>query len=282
MNIYFEPIKKIVEALKIQGARNDYIVNAVKEYLQLRVLNCLYNNRRYNQQLIFTGGICLRLCFALPRLSEDLDFDYTGNLDIEKLSDDLENYFSKIMMLPQVTTTIKGKSRKIYIKLPILNDLGLAFGGSAILYLKVEAAPLRAVMQPAEITPISREGLYFFIQRFSLSDLMAGKINAFLTRMFYKGKTNEVDFKGRDVFDLIWYAGQGIKPNFKRLEGLLAGTIYEGKSEEEILGLVQQKLNAVKKQHVLLDVGQFIQDQAMLENFLDHYLDIFAQYCRQY
>jgi len=54
--------------------------NVVKEYLQILVLSFLYSEAQY-QQLIFYGGSCLRHCFGLPRLSEDLDFIALRKID---------------------------------------------------------------------------------------------------------------------------------------------------------------------------------------------------------
>ncbi|MBU0579152.1 nucleotidyl transferase AbiEii/AbiGii toxin family protein [Patescibacteria group bacterium] len=54
-----------------------YVRNLLKESLQYYVLNYVYNSA-YAEQLLFKGGTCLRFCFDLPRLSEDLDFDIVG------------------------------------------------------------------------------------------------------------------------------------------------------------------------------------------------------------
>ena len=56
-----------------------FVRSALKEVLQDYVLNFVYNNKTY-KDLIFTGGTCLRKVYGLPRLSEDLDFDYLETL----------------------------------------------------------------------------------------------------------------------------------------------------------------------------------------------------------
>ncbi|MBI3559081.1 nucleotidyl transferase AbiEii/AbiGii toxin family protein [Candidatus Gottesmanbacteria bacterium] len=51
-----------------------YLRNLLKEILQFYTLNFIYSSR-WGKDFLFKGGTCLRICFDLPRLSEDLDFD---------------------------------------------------------------------------------------------------------------------------------------------------------------------------------------------------------------
>ncbi|MCX5750655.1 MAG: nucleotidyl transferase AbiEii/AbiGii toxin family protein [Candidatus Saganbacteria bacterium] len=273
-----EQIKILVELYRNKGLRDDYIVNILKEYLQLRVLSFVYNSKDFNQKLIFTGGTCLRFCFNLPRLSEDLDFDYEGKLNIKKLADETVHYLTVNQKIPNVTYTLKGKNNKIYIKFSMLDQLGLSYENSKVLFVKVEPTPCPQAPQKTEVSAISKDGLYFYIKRYSLSDLMSGKIHAFLTRSFYKGKENEVDFKGRDAFDLIWYMGQGVVPNLKRLDKLLEGTKYSKLKWLALLEEIGEKLKGLKKQHLVLDLKQFIEEYSLLEQFLSNYLQVFEQY----
>lgn len=46
----------------------------LREYLQIIILNSIYKNNR-GKRLFFTGGTALRYFYAMPRFSEDLDFD---------------------------------------------------------------------------------------------------------------------------------------------------------------------------------------------------------------
>ena len=111
---------------------------------------------------------------------------------------------------------------------------------------------------------------------------MSGKLNAFLTRAFFKGSKNEVDFKGRDVFDLIWYMGQEVQPNFERLKGLLEGTRYQNHSWEKILNTIGEKLEKIKREYIIIDIQQFIEDKNAVNSFIDNYLQVFEQYYRKY
>lgn len=267
-------------ALKNKGLPEAYIINRLKEHLQLRILNYLYNRKSYNRKLIFTGGTCLRFCFDLPRLSEDLDFDYEGDLDAGEIGRVVARHLEESLQIKDIRCSVKGENRKIYLKFPVLEELGLSFGGSRVLYLKIEPMPAPKAPASMEVSPISKEGFYFFIRRYSLPDLMAGKINAFLTRVFVKGSDSEGDFKGRDVFDLIWYMSRNIQPNWERLKILLAGTNYENRGWPGLLGDIEKKLKNTKKSHISGDIQYLIEDQNALRAFLSNYPEIFRQYSR--
>src|SRR5450830_585010 len=97
--------------------------NLLKEYLQVIVLDYIYSHSDYSN-LIFYGGSCLTHCFGLKRLSEDLDFvDIKKEIEISRLARDLEEYFRKNTDL-NLTATVQ--KFRIYLKFPILRELGLA------------------------------------------------------------------------------------------------------------------------------------------------------------
>jgi hypothetical protein len=211
-------------------------------------------------------------------LSEDLDFDYEGQLDTGKLKSDLIDYFSSSLCLPLLDASLKGKKDKIYLKFPILKGLNLAYGRSHVLYLKIEPALCPVAPKTVEITTINRDGLYFFVRRYSLADLMSGKIHAFLTRAYFKGKENEIDFKGRDLFDLVWYMGQNILPNLERLQILLSDTSYAGLGWRTLLDKIGEKIKKMGKRQIVNDIQQFIETPEVLEQFLLNYFCVFEQY----
>ena len=68
-----ESLKKII-AQNGRLKRNDYLLNLLKEELQAHILNFIYTTKDY-QELIFTGGTCLRKVYGLDRLSVDIDQD---------------------------------------------------------------------------------------------------------------------------------------------------------------------------------------------------------------
>ncbi|MBS3067672.1 nucleotidyl transferase AbiEii/AbiGii toxin family protein [Candidatus Micrarchaeota archaeon] len=57
--------------------------NAEKEYFQEMMLYSIYS--LVGKELLFKGGTCLYKIYKLNRFSEDLDFDISKSLDVEKL-----------------------------------------------------------------------------------------------------------------------------------------------------------------------------------------------------
>ena len=112
---------------EVLSSQNDplYIRTLLKEELQNYILNYVYNSAQY-KNLIFTGGTCLRKVYSLPRLSEDLDFDYIKKFKLELFSKDIQSYFISNLQYKEVNTKINKNKNTIYIKFPsILNQLGL-------------------------------------------------------------------------------------------------------------------------------------------------------------
>ncbi len=64
----------------------------LKEVLQAQVLDFIYNHPRY-RRLNFYGGTCLHVVYDLDRLSEDLDFDISPEIDLSNLAADLTTLF---------------------------------------------------------------------------------------------------------------------------------------------------------------------------------------------
>ncbi|MEM9895478.1 MAG: nucleotidyl transferase AbiEii/AbiGii toxin family protein, partial [Bacteroidota bacterium] len=63
----------------------------MKEYLQCKILQAVFDSSAYSDKLCFLGGTCLRLVHENTRFSEDLDFD---NFDLSE--DDFKSISSVI------------------------------------------------------------------------------------------------------------------------------------------------------------------------------------------
>lgn len=211
--------------------------NVVKEYLQVLALLFIYSDEDC-QNLIFYGGSCLRHCFDLPRLSEDLDFiDLKKKVDLEKLGAGLKIFFKKEI---NVEPNIKIQKFRIYLKFPILYDLKLArVPESNLLNIKIEVYKEFDFCHDykVEIIPLFKFGSSVLVKTLDMSSLMATKINAILRRKWEKtDKKGNVlaTVKGRDYFDLMWYLGKNISPNLK--------CIYDNavNLKEELLRIIEK------------------------------------------
>jgi len=191
---------KTVYEQNIDNANLAYVRNVLKEVVQNYVLNFIYNSKEY-KDLIFTGGTCLRKFYNLNRLSEDLDFDYEGELDLEKLQNDLKDYFTKKLGVKNVS--FKVKNYTIFMKLPILREVGFAGpNDSEILMVRIDFAAKRPSKPETEYKEFIYNGFSFIGRLYNFKSLFLNKTDAFLNRVFKRGDEQKTDFKGRDAFDM--------------------------------------------------------------------------------
>lgn len=264
-------IQKIVQKMQRENLPAGVIKNHIKEYLQFYVLDFIYNSP-FNKKFIFTGGTCLRICYGLNRLSEDIDFDIIGSVDMEAFANDVYAHFVKKLQHKDVEFSIKGKNDKIYLKFPILKSLGLAdAGASDKLYIKIETTPVTIKNYGLEITPVDRERLNFLVQHYDLPTLMACKINAIFQRVYFKGKNNEISFKGRDVYDLIWYLEKGAHPNMSVIKGTLGIA-----SEKALFEKIYKKVGNYRSDHLLKDLENLFDNQVFIKNWAENFKTILA------
>ncbi len=111
-------LQKIVDAGREANKPLEYIKIELKEALIMRTLDFIYNSPNY-KDLIFTGGTALKIIGQTNRLSEDLDIDYEGNVDIKKLAEDLSSYY-KQLGFNDLQYTIRGEEKILTIKFPVL------------------------------------------------------------------------------------------------------------------------------------------------------------------
>lgn len=67
-------------ALKLQAEIGIDVQQLIREEVELAFLNRLFASP-LSDRLIFKGGTALRLVYASPRFSEDLDFSVTDEID---------------------------------------------------------------------------------------------------------------------------------------------------------------------------------------------------------
>lgn len=269
-------LKDIVADKKRMGVDNAVIVNFLKEYLQYPVLDFIYNGKEYND-FVFVGGSCLRICFDGPRLSEDLDFDLPAEswkkFDLKAFAEKAAAVFRTKYLLP---VEIKTQSDyRIYLKFPILKELGLAGrSDSDLLFVKVEPNKMSFADSAVEITTISRFGYNFTVRNYKREFLMIGKICAILERVWFKGDKNEIDIKGRDFFDLYWYLQNNVEPDWGVLQQKI-GISDRLELRKKILAVIDEK---VTEQKLAFDLKKFFPDQMFVETFCKNYKDLVMKY----
>lgn len=264
-------LERIAEELRSKGQMDAYVRNALKEYLQVYVLYFIYTSSEYKQNLIFTGGTCLRHFFGLERLSEDVDFDYIDPLDTKILLKGLSDHLTTKYQYANFSTSLKQNGQQILLKFPVLKKLGLANEGeSDLLYIKIDLSPIPSKNYATLTTAKSSFGLNYAARHYDLPSLMAGKLHAILTRRHQKGSENRNTIKGRDYFDLLWFIKEGVQPNIQRLSDMLSQPM----TLRELEVLVDEKVDQFMKKHrgdFESDISPLIQDSNILESYVGHY-----------
>ncbi len=264
-----ELLKPIIEEKRQLGVPKAVTVNYLKEYIQYLVLHQIYNHAEF-RRLVFKGGSCLRVCFGLPRLSEDLDFDYEKTRFSGGFLTDLENYLSleiRSKYFPLLETKIQSTGR-LYLKFPLLYKLGLAdTSESDKLYVKIETEAALLPKAGFALMPVSKFGFNFMAYHYDLPTLMTGKIHALLHRLWFRGTSQEIDIKGRDFYDLYWFLQNNCKPNWPSLK-----KITRIQSEKELFTVLMERIRTtVTPQKLSYDLKNFLPDPVFVSDFSRNY-----------
>jgi predicted nucleotidyltransferase component of viral defense system len=250
----------------------------LKEYLQAYTLDFLYNHPQY-RKLNFYGGTCLHVIYGLNRLSEDLDLDNSGGIDLSHLEVDLLSYFRGNLGYADVTAKMQLGEwgiQRTTLKFPILYALGLTSHTNEPLHLKVEVSPQKQVAILRK-TPILLYGRSFVASHFSLETMMAGKMLACLERNFQKGIAG-TEIKGRDYYDLLWFMQQKIQPLEEKLskDGLNQYTVKS--AMQALFG----KVEGIKIVDLAEDLLPLFEQRSFIETWLEAFKDNFREYVKDY
>ena len=191
------------------------LMNATHEVMQQITLAGLYRGGFFNQAA-FYGGTCLRIFYELQRFSQDLDF----SLLQEDTNFALENYFEVIIVEfkalgKEVFISKKMKTARTNVESAFLKEnthiYNLQFSNEKQIKIKIEVD----THPPPDFTTEFKLLLLpfsFMTRCYTLPDLFAGKMHAFLFRNW----KNRV--KGRDWYDFEWYVRNNITLNFNHLQ----------------------------------------------------------------
>lgn len=181
----------------------------LKEYLQYKVLNIIFNSD-YANKLVFLGGTALRIIYGNTRFSEDLDFDNLGlnETDLIQLGSDIKTNL-ELEGLDVEIKTVTRKAYRIKIKIPkLLFNVGLSPLPEQKILLQVDTTPQNFDYIPGKP----------FLNKFEIfTRIFAVPKNLLLSQKIYTA-VNRKRTMGRDFFDIIFLFGRGAKPNYLYLE----------------------------------------------------------------
>jgi len=196
--------------------------NSFKEELQFYVLNFIYHHPKYSKWIMY-GGSALRIIHGLDRMSVDLDFEIPHAITekfLEELKKETEDHFFNTYGAGAGFLVVKTTARGLLLKFNISEEL--SFGHpSKQLHVKIDLNHFVAPKTVIERRPINRDQLSFIIMTYNMGTLMASKIAAIFLREQRGVNKNLYDYKGRDIYDLLWYMNKKSEPDFDYLNAKL-------------------------------------------------------------
>lgn len=249
----------------------------LKEFLQAYTLDFLYNHPLY-RKLNFYGGTCLHVIYGLNRLSEDIDLDNSGSIDLSNLENDLLTYYRSNIGYTDVTSKTQIGEWGVWrttLKFPILYTLGLSSHTNEPLHLKVEVSQHKQI-SIVHRTPVYLFGRSFVAAHFSLETMMAGKMLACLERNFQKGEGATI--KGRDFYDLLWFMQQKIQP----LEEKLARDGRQSYTVRSAMELLADKIAVLSVTDLAEDLLPLFEQRSFIEAWLEEFKERFQEYVKNY
>lgn len=253
----------------------DDSVRALREIIQEVALLGLWR-AKFFEHAAFYGGTALRILYGLDRFSEDLDFSllapssdfnlarYTASLEEELLA------FGFNVRVEMVDKAVESAVQSAFLKANTRSELLVIESGEELMG-QVAAGQVLKVKIEVDTDPppgFSTQTRYllqpipFAVRCYSLPDLFAGKMHAILFRKW----KNRV--KGRDWYDLIWYAANHPQLNLAHLEQRMRQTgHWSGElslSPVAFSDLLFEAIDRLDVNQARKDVAPFVKDQQML------------------
>lgn len=234
--------------------------NIARQYMQREILASLSGSMAF-RSVAFVGGTCLRFLHDLKRYSEHLDFSLESH-DHYMPCQWMENI--RLALTHQgFAPAVSWRERRAvdfgWVKVPeILHELGVAGTETQHLSIKIEVDRNPPAGARCETTALAVPRL-MAVRHYDLSSLMAGKINAVLSRSYAKG---------RDWYDLLWYLAKRIEPNLLVLDNGLEQTpsAYCSDAGDWRRGVLE-RLRSLDWTAVVRDVRPFLEEPEELTAF---------------
>ena len=264
-------------------------INALREIMQSIALMALSRGGFFNHAA-FYGGTALRMLYGLNRGSEDMDFsllreddgfhlgDYASCMKKEFASFGLDATFAVKLKLERTNIQagfLKGNTQAQLLCIGLDRALARRIHSRSEMKIKVEVDVCPPDGFSTEVKYLYQP-LPFAVRAYALPDLLAGKLHAVLFRRWGSR------VKGRDWFDLAWYAGRHPEYDLGHLESRArqsgdytddAPLTDEGLHQMLVERLAQVDIHALKE-----DVLPFVRDVRSLELWSrEFFLDVFSR-----
>ncbi|MFN0117527.1 MAG: nucleotidyl transferase AbiEii/AbiGii toxin family protein [Elusimicrobiota bacterium] len=249
---------------------------ALREILQEIALLGLWR-AKFFEKAAFYGGTALRILYNLDRYSEDLDFSLMQpdlEFDLSQYLNALEREirsfgFDVTVTKKEKTKTsqiqsafMKADTQKHLILIESSEKIGRQIPAGQALKIKIEVdtnPPLGFKTEPKFLLrPIP-----FSVKVFTLPDLFAGKMHEVLCRRW----KNRV--KGRDWYDLVWYAANHPQLHLAHLEKRMLQSGHLKQSEKltskRFFSMTSKAIDSLNVEQARQEVEPFVKNADSLQ-----------------
>jgi len=257
-------INNLLPYYPVELQKDEYKMFILKEYLQYKVLNIIYNSP-WGKNLIFIGGTCLRLMYDFRRFSDDIDFDFHGKYNLNDHMDMCEFVCKELIREGVDVETDKQKKIRegtdamtCYINFPgILYKQGIDNNPNKKLFIKIDAQyqDTGTYKYNCESRLLNKFDIVRLINIAPVSVLYSMKLCAILSRA-----------KGRDFYDIMELINK-TKPDKDFLLNRLAHkknpiTLNSSKHLKE---LILEKLENIDWSEKISEVSKYLHKQAEID-----------------
>ena len=268
-----EAIRQILATYEIRSLEDS--LRALREVMQEISLLGLWRSKFF-EKAAFYGGTALRVLYGNDRFSEDLDFSLLekgGSFDLADYSEALKKElasFGFVVEIERLSKQPRTAIQSAFLKadtwtqmITVEFDKGLVqkVPRNQVLKIKLEID----VDPPPGFTTETRYLLRpvpFAVRTFSLPDLFAGKMHAVLCRE-WKSRV-----KGRDWYDLVWFAAHHQELRISHLEQRMRQTEHwigpAPLTAGDLRDLLTKRIDKVDIDQIRLEVEPFVKDAAAL------------------
>jgi predicted nucleotidyltransferase component of viral defense system len=269
-----DAIARMLDRYECQSVE-DY-VRALREIMQEIALLGLWRSKFF-EKAAFYGGTALRILYGMDRFSEDLDFSllkpmkdfdlsrYSGAVELELRSFGFEAKITtreKKDKSPVQSAFLKANTLKHLLTIKTAEEIAWPISRGQVLKIKIE---VDTDPPPGFVTEnkFILQPIPFSVRTFVLPDLFAGKMHAVLCRR-WKSRV-----KGRDWYDLVWYAANHPQLHLSHLEQRMTQSGHlkqdEQMNREKFFALTTEAVDKLDVNQARREVEPFVKNPETLE-----------------
>ncbi len=256
---------------KYDCRRAEDYTQALREILQEVALLGLWR-AKFFEKSAFYGGTALRILYDLDRFSEDLDFSLlkpSPQFDLAHYMDALEreirSFGFDVSVAKKDKTTegaiqsafLKADTKKHLLLIESTEEIAQQIPSGQVLKIKIEVDTNPPLGFETENKFLLRP-IPFSVKTFALPDLFSGKMHAVLCRRW----KNRV--KGRDWYDLVWYAAYHPLLHLSHLEKRMIQSGHlkpdEHLTQKKFFALASQAIENLNIEQARREVEPFVKN----------------------